>query len=316
MLKRWISCAGWRRISAARKWPTRDMNVRRITLLSLLLLTSQPLTSLSARQALGEGQAVPTVERDEQRRVRVRLARGGRVALGNRTTGRIVITGWDRDYVEAVATSARGAEYVRADSEGGPSGQRVTLKADYLSQPWPPVPPQAQPAPPPQPSPTPDAPAVEAGGRERRPSSLMWPRRGPFSRPDNVPEEVHLEVKLPRYAEIELITVNRSEVEVTGVATAVAVSGRRSAVRLRDVGAAEVRTEKGAVEVDGAAGLVDVVTTGGPISVRNVLGDVRALSLSGGIEVRCVRGRVNVGNTEGPISLANVDGDADATTVN
>ena len=297
------------------------MNVRRITLLSLLLLLARPPVATRARQAPAEGQAAPAVERDEQRRVRVRLARGGRVALGNRTTGRIVVTGWDRDYVEAVATSARGAEYVRADSEVGPSGQRVSLKADYLSQPWsypPPFP--APPASPPQPKPTPE-PTPSPGWddikeRERlRSSTLAGPKFGPFGRPDGVPDEVHLEVKLPRYAEIELITVNRSEVEVAGVATAVAVSGRRSAIRLRDVGAAEVRTEKGAVEVDGAGGLVDVVTTGGPISVKNVRGDVRALSLTGRIEVMCVRGRVNVGSTEGAITLANVDGDVDATTV-
>lgn len=292
------------------------MNVRRITLLSLLFLLLQLTVSPRARQARrapAEGHAVPTVERDEQGRVRVRLARGGRVALDNRTTGRIVVIGWDKDYIEAVATSTRGAEYVRADAEADPSGQRVTLKADYLSQPWPHDPPPESPsAPPPQPESAPASPA-DAGGRDGPSSqSDVWSRFWPFGRPD----EVHLEVKLPRYAEIELITVNRSEVEITGVATAVAVSGRRSAIRLRDVGAAEVRTEKGAVEVDGARGLVDVVTTGGPISVKNVRGDVRALSLTGRVVVSCVRGRVNVSNTEGSITLANVDGDVDATTVN
>lgn len=300
------------------------MKAKRITLLSLLLLLTQPPVPTRARQSPVEGQAVPAVERDEQRRVRVRLTRGGRVALGNRTTGRIVVTGWDRDYVEAVATSTRGAEYVRADSEAGPSGQRVTLKADYLTQSWPEVPPvHAPPASPTQPTPTPSPGGdviKEREGRRvererRRGEERAWPRFWPFGRPDSVPDEVHLEVKLPRYADIELITVNRSEVEITGVATAVAVSGKRSAIRLRDVGAAEVRTEKGAVEVDGASGLVDVVTTDGHISVKNIRGDVRALSLTGRIEVSCVRGRVNVGNTGGQIVLANVDGDVDATTV-
>lgn len=296
------------------------MNVRRITLLSLLFLLLQPPVSPRARQARrspAEGHAVPIVERDEQGRVRVRLARGGRVSLGNRTTGRIVVTGWDKDYIEAVATSTRGAEYVRADAEADPSGQRVTLKADYLSQPRPDAPtPESPSATPRQPESAPASPAD--AGRHDDPDSPsdVWSRFWPFGRQDRARHEVHLEVKLPRYAEIELITVIRSEVEITGVATAVAVSGRRSAIRLRDVGAAEVRTEKGAVEVDGARGLVDVVTTGGPVSVKNVRGDVRALSLTGRIEVSCVRGRVNVGNTEGPITLANVDGDVDATTVN
>jgi hypothetical protein len=240
------------------------------------------------------------------------------VSLDNRTTGRIVATGWDRDYVEAVVTSARGAEYLLAESEAGPSGQRVMLKAERLSKPWRDAPPpQATPSSPPQTKPAPDSPVVDTRGHDRDHSpSYVWPDFGKLFRLENPPDEVHLEVKLPRYAEIELITVNRSEVEVTGVSTAVAVSGKRSTIRLRDVGSAEVRNEKGAVEVDGATGLVDVVTTGGSVSVKNVRGDVRALSLSGMIEVRCVRGRVNVGNTEGPIILTNVDGDVDATTVN
>jgi hypothetical protein len=305
------------------------MNVRRMTLLSLLLLVSQLRIPIAARaqQPPAEVQAVPAIERDEQRRVHVRLARGGRVALDNRTTGRIVVTGWDRDYIEAVATSTRGAEYVRADSEAGPLGQRVSLKADYLAHPWPDIPViQAPPASPSEPKPAPTSepksqPTPAPGDedikeRERiRSWTLMGPKFGPLGRPESVPDEVHLEVKLPRYAEIELISVNRSEVEITGVATAVAVSGNRSTIKLKDVGAAEVRTERGAVVVDGAVGLVDVVTSGGPISVRNVRGDVRALSLTGRVEVSCVRGRVNVGNTEGPIVLANVDGDVDATTV-
>ena len=250
----------------------------------------------------------------------MRLARGGKVALGNKTTGRIVATGWDKDYIEAVATSERGAEHVRASSVEGPSGQVVTLKADYLTQAWPSVPPIVAPSATPAPPGTAPAPApsmARGGGKEvPRPAPSVMAEIGGVIRSHNVPDEVHLEVKLPRYAEIELITVNRSEVEITGLTTPVAVSGKRSAIRLKGVGAVEVRTGRGPVEVDGAVGLVDVVTTEGPVSIRNVRGDVRAVSLSGGVEVRCVRGRVNVGNTEGRIVLAGVDGDVDATTVN
>jgi DUF4097 and DUF4098 domain-containing protein YvlB len=129
------------------------------------------------------------------------------------------------------------------------------------------------------------------------------------------PSEVHLEVKLPRYAEIEQIEVNRSEVEIEGVETPVAVSGRRSTIRLRRVGAVEVRTASGEVDVEGAGGLVDVMTESGDVNVRHVGGDVRVLSLSGEVEVECVTGRVNVNNTSGSVALARVGGDADATTV-
>jgi hypothetical protein len=298
------------------------MKTTRVTILALLLMLPRaslgaPSRAAAPTQDRPPARSAPAVERDEQRRVRVRLEKGGRVSLDNRTTGRIVATGWDRDYIEAVATSERGTEHVRASSEDGASGQKVWLKADYLTEAWPSIPPlAAQPIQPPaKPSQTPAPPAAGSGGRnEISPAAVE--AFGRLLRSYDAPDEVHLEVKLPRYAEIELITVNRSEVEITGVATPVAVSGRRSAIRLRDVGAVEVRTERGPVEVRGATGLVDVVTTGGDISVSDVRGDVRALSLSGGVSVRCVRGRVNVSNTSGPVSLAGVDGDTDATTVN
>jgi len=56
------------------------------------------------------------------------------------------------------------------------------------------------------------------------------------------PGEIFLEVKVPRYAEIDLITVFRSEVLVSGVETAITVSGEKSAIRLKRIGSAEVRT--------------------------------------------------------------------------
>jgi len=290
------------------------MKTMRATLLLILALNA-PAPFVAAFQQGGDvirTQAPPEVERDEQRRVRVKLAPGMKVAVDNVTTGRIVVEGWDRDYVEAVATSERGNEHVRAKTAPGPDGQFVVaLTADYLTPPWPSLPslwgvlsgrprptPSPTPSPAPQPTPTPS------------PEPLLPQKYFP------APEEVHLHVKLPRNIELDLIEVNRSEVEVTGVTTPVRVNGRRSAVKLRDVGAVEARTQGGPVEVDGAAGLVDVVTSGGHINIRDVRGDVRALSLSGRIELRCVRGRVNAGSTEGAIVLSGIEGDADAMTVN
>ncbi|HEV2861940.1 MAG TPA: hypothetical protein VGX48_13105 [Pyrinomonadaceae bacterium] len=272
------------------------MKTTRITLLILLVLTARaPLAAQSG----------PAVERDEQGRVRFKLEHGLKVAVDNTTTGRIVVEGWDRDYVEAVATSERGAEYVRVKSGVGREGQYIAFTATHAAPALPtlsgPSAEQPNPTPSPAPPPAPRQVPTEA------PSLLKFFRS---------PDEVHLNVKLPRHAELDLIEVNRSEVEVSGVSTPITVSGRRGAVKLRDVGAVEVRTERGQVEVDGASGLVDVITAAGHVRIRNVRGDVRAVSLSGRVEVGCVRGRVNVSNTEGPIVLAGVDGDVDATTVN
>lgn len=268
----------------------------------------------------------PPVERDEEARtVRVRLERGGKVEVDNRTTGRIVVTGWDRDYIEAVATSERGREYVRAYSGRDSAGQRVSLTADYLipkmSLPNPPG--EGPKSVPPAPAATPASPAQ--GGAEAKTPPAVTKAAEPVSVEamkkafefifEQRPSEVHLEVKLPRYAEIAQIEVNRSEVEIEGVETPVAVNGRRSAIRLRRVGAVEVRTASGEVDVEGAGGLVDVMTESGDVNVRHVRGDVRVLSLSGDIEVECVTGRVNVNNTSGSVALARVGSDADATTV-
>lgn len=274
------------------------------------------LAALAAWHAAARAQDAPPVERDaEGRTARVRLERGGKIEVGNRTTGRIVVRAWDQDYVEAVATSERGTEYVRASSGRDAAGQRVFLKADYLTGgPPPDVFAQRQPADPlttersnpPQksePAPRPTPPTAHEGEKNDYRFAFDFPR------------EVHLEVRVPRYAELDVISVNRSEVEVEGVETPVAVDGNRSTIRLRRVGAAQVRTASGAVEVEGAGGLVDVLTESGHVVVRGVRGDVRVLSLSGEVRIACVTGRVNVNNTRGAVRVAGAGGDVDATTV-
>src|SRR5688572_12436666 len=69
--------------------------------------------------------------------VKFRLERGGKIAVDNRTTGRIIVIGWDKDFVEAKATSERGAETVRFSLEVNESVERdlsdqrhVTLDSD------------------------------------------------------------------------------------------------------------------------------------------------------------------------------------------
>lgn len=130
------------------------------------------------------------------------------------------------------------------------------------------------------------------------------------------PREVHIEVKVPRRAEIELIRVYRSDVEVTGIETPLIISGDRSAIKLSRVGAVEVKTGSGNVEIEDAAGLVDVITANGAIKVRNAGSDVRALSIGGAVDIQCARGRVDVSTTDGIIKLVGIQGDVDATTTN
>ncbi len=216
-------------------------------------------------------------------RISMNVSRGIKVSFDNRTTGRITVKGWDRDVIEARALSTRGDEVVIAGTFEEPSGKRIFLKADYadLDQPGAPT------------NVVDDPPQIDG-------SNL----------------QVHLEVNIPRYAEIGLIEVLRSDVEVSGVETLVAVSSVRSTVLLKDIGAAEVRNRSGNVEIDEISGLAVVTTSSGAIRVSNSKSAVRAVSIAGPIEIRCSAGRVDVSTTEAPIELVNIDGDVDAIATN
>jgi hypothetical protein len=237
--------------------------------------------------------------------VNVRLERGGKITVDNRTTGRIVVIGWDKDTVEARATSERGVEAVRYSVQGDASAKTIWLKADYARAE------KRETEPRPEVSPAIPAPSVDEAVIDSINDAVIDPPTR-----DDRPLEVHLEVRVPRYAEIEVIKVIRSYVEVSGVETPLVVLGDKGDVVLRNVGAVEVRTRGGAVEVENASGLVDVVTASGPVRVRNAGSDVRVLSINGQVEVECARGRVNVDSASGGVRLENIFGDVDASTSN
>lgn len=245
---------------------------------SLLLgLVSTPVARLSVAQ---DSQSAQTPDR-QYGPLRMDVSRGVRITLGNRTTGRITVNGWDRDVIEAHSVSERGNEVVIARRSG--SSSDVFLKADYADL--------EKPA---DPTSLVDAPPVIDG-------KIL---------------KVHLEVSVPRYAEIELIKVRYSDVQVSGVETPIAVSGAHSGVILKHVGAVAVHTDSGGVEVEDTNGSVEIATTSGAVRVNNSRGLVRVVSITGPIEVKCARGRIDVANTEAPIELANIDGDVDAVATN
>jgi hypothetical protein len=334
------------------------------------------------------------IEQEQSGRVSVKFDRGGKVAVDNRTTGRITIVGWDRDFIEATATSERGLEAVKVEIEDESSGRRVFLKADYADL----VDAEAgsrpseirlaslkvrlqslnirvqslksrlaaidaapnreelegrrndiaaslevaearrkevadiiagldaqKPAPPltPKPETVPSKPIEPVNPADTiTPPTITPPTMPPIQTPPLVPFsnghplEVNLEVKVPRNAEIELIRVFRSNVEVTDIETPLMIRGDKSTIKLSRVGAVEVKTSSGDVEIENAAGLVDVITASGAIRVRDAGSDVRVLSIGGDVDVQCARGRVDVSTTDGSIKLTGVGGDVDATTTN
>jgi hypothetical protein len=284
----------------------------------LLILLGALVCTFAPESVMAQGDR-GGVSRGQEGRVSVRLERGGKVAVDNRTTGRIVVIGWDKDTVEAIATSERGVEVVRFSVQGDSSDKSVWLKADYAkAEKFENEPRPAVPAPTPEPSAIPENDAPPAGLTKQIPLPGTSTSDGVNEPPmrDDHPLEVHLEVRVPRYAEIEVIKVIRSYVEVSGVETPIIVLGHKGDVLLRNVGAVEVRTRAGGVEVDNASGLVDVVTASGPVRVRHAGGDVRVLSIAGQVEIECTRGRVNVDSASGAVKLDNISGDVDASTSN
>jgi DUF4097 and DUF4098 domain-containing protein YvlB len=197
----------------------------------------------------------------------------------NRTTGRITVHGWDRDVIEAHAISDRGEEVLILAQSGDDGSRKVFLKADYVNLENPETPTQA----------------------------LDLPPRG-----SDGPLQIQLEVNVPRYVELELIRVIRSDVEIIGVETPINVIGHSSNLTLKDVGSVEAHTRTGSILIENARGIADVTSSTGAIRVANSRGAVRAVSITGAIEVSCVKGRVDVGNTQAPIELVGIDGDVEA----
>lgn len=144
--------------------------------------------------------------------------------------------------------------------------------------------------------------------------------------------EINLDIKLPRYADLESIESYRGDIEVTGVEGAVSVSTGHGAVTARNVGSlkavtrngevtvagvkgdASIRSLNGDLTVDNVSGAVDLAATNGNIIVRNTGTSVQANSASGDIELRCVKSNATVNTASGAITLVGVGGNVDANT--
>ena len=201
------------------------------------------------------------------------------VMVDNRTTGSIKVTGWDRDVINVRAVSERGEEVVILERKTDGPDTLVFMKADYAD--------------------------LESNDRTAR--ILDLPPVG-----NDGPIQIHLEVSLPRKANIAMIRVMRSNVEVENVETPLAVSGGQSSIVLRHIGPVEVHTRSGNIEIEDARGLVNVTTSSGEIHLISPKSEVRALSIVGPIEIRCARGHVDVANTNAPIDIYDSVDDVDA----
>ena len=215
--------------------------------------------------------------------VSVKLGRGGKVTISSRAGG-IVVSGWDRDTVQASATAETGPVPIEIQTTGDASHSRLLL---------------------------------------------VVPARSP--RRDN--REAKLDVKIPRYADLETLEGHRGDIEVSDVdgttlidlgsgdvkATRVGplkISRRHGDITVKEVkGDFTVRSFHGDTVVENVTGLVDLATTSGNLDVRNAGGDVRTNSMSGNIEIRCAKGRAEANSASGSVALFGVASGVEASTV-
>ena len=221
----------------------------------------------------------PEEEEVQVEPVSVKLVRGGKVSISSRS-GQIVVSGWDRDVVEASATGDSGPVPIETQTTGDPSRPRLLL--------------------------------------------TVSPRR--YGR------DAKLDVKVPRYADVETLEGYRGDIEVADVDGATLINAGNGDVKITRVGSLKVSRRSGDVTVrevkgdltarsfngdvvaENVGGLVDVAATNGDLRVHNAGGDVRANSATGDIEVRCAKGRAEASSASGSITLIGVGGDVDAST--
>ncbi len=200
-------------------------------------------------------------------------------------------------------TPEGGAVIVQPPAVTVTTPEVIVTVPDGVSQTAPPAPPApARGAQPPTPRPAP-AP---------RPGATVW---GPaFGRGGG--DEIHLDVKVPRYAELQTISVNSGDLNVSNLDGPVSVESRGGNVTASRLGSLTVRSRGGDVSVDGVEGMVYVVANSGDITIKNAGSEVRATTNNGDINIACARGRVDVSTAYGKIDLNNIGGDVDAVTTN
>jgi DUF4097 and DUF4098 domain-containing protein YvlB len=277
-----------------------------ITMINRTLIAFILVTSVGASIALGQSTPAPAVAPSQKAKpakpkpekaagasstpeaeevqvqvepVTVKLARGGKVAISSRS-GRIVVGSWDRDVVQASATSANGPVQIATETTGDPSRPRLLV---FTSS-----------------------------------------RRGS--------RDISIELKVPRYADVETLEGSRGDVEVSDIDGAALIDAGEGDVRITRVGSLKVtrrrgdvtakqikgdltaRSFQGDIVVETVGGAVDVAATNGDLRVRNAGADVRANSATGDIGIQCAKGRVDASTASGSITLVGIGGDAEAST--
>jgi DUF4097 and DUF4098 domain-containing protein YvlB len=116
-----------------------------------------------------------------------------------------------------------------------------------------------------------------------------------------VRQKINLEVKVPRYVELEPIYIRSNNISIIDLDGGVSLRTDNGNISVRRVGSP-------------GGGLVDVTTGNGNVDLSNINGDVRIVSISSSIAIQCVKGDVAVRLTSGQTVISNIDGDVELNT--
>ena len=169
---------------------------------------------------------------------------------------------------------------------------------------------------------------TQVSGESSKPRILLYV---PASAPRRA-RVINLEVKVPRYAEVESVESSTGEIDVSDMDAPVAISNGNGMVKVNRVGSLKVNTRGGEIiakeikgdltarsthgdmTIENVNGTVDVAATNGTVAVRNAAGDVRANMATGDIDVYCVKGRAELNSASGSIMIVGSGGEVEATT--
>ena len=118
---------------------------------------------------------------------------------------------------------------------------------------------------------------TQVSGEASRPRILFYV---PLSTPRRA-RTINLEVKVPRYAEVESVESSTGEIDVSDMDAPVAISNGTGAVKVNRVGSLKINTR------------------GGEIIAREIKGDLIARSTHGDMTIENVTGGVDVAATNG-----------------
>jgi phage baseplate assembly protein gpV len=141
------------------------------------------------------------------------------------------------------------------------------------------------------------------------------------------------QIKVPRYAVIEIIDCQETEVDVQDIDGSVIFTNGSGSARINRVGSLSLDWQRGDVAVNGVKGRCLVKVFNGEINIENVAGSVEASSISGELRIinagenvkayatsgeiyiQCVQGRVNADAVSGSIELMGIKGNVECETV-